>query len=849
MSLNQKVVDLLMAKQERYPEAQCYKCPLLDRQYIDGYVESNDLDNIEAIYVAEHPGQVEMQTGIPLTGQAGQCLQFGVEGVGGDWQRSYRTNAVMCVPHYGEKITRAAMDACLPRLKAELSRLARRNPDAKFVALGKIPAQSIHLLAGLKLPTSITPIRGSEVAVPALGARFFVTFNPAYILRQKQLEPIFVDDLSKALYGKTYPFPKLAEEQPEVRYCLTPDRAVLALESLTRGPIAWDIESSSVIMFDQRRHPKGWLTAFAITDSVEHGYILTPDVLKDDSVKRALKRLFEHPNTLMIAHNGKFDKLFMRQWLGMDIPVGFDTMLAHYILDENTPQDLKWLSRQFLGVPDYERNVLKYVYSKKDVKKMKFYDKVPFDVLTPYAVWDVCCTWALYHLFEERLIKRGMYHEPFIDPVMMASNTLTLAEERGLRIDFEHFKSQSATVKTAMAELILEMRKLVGDSKYNPNSWVQTQPIMYDLYQFPKVSGKTFKAGSTSKDAIKKIEETMKKRTNNPDWSHPFLELKKKYSRVAKINSAYINPLPTWAGPVDGRVHTTFYLHVARTGRLSSRDPALQVIPRPTDKWGRIIRSGFIAAEGMVLGKADYSQAELRTLAVESLDEYLIWCYNHGIDLHTAMAETVVNATPQIDWPTQIMQPRSVAKIVNFGYAYDAGPAGLSMTFPDLIPYRLAKAIHDDYNKKWRGAAEWKVRTKDFCYSHGYVETCFGRRRRFPVIAADNKIEIGRQAVNFPIQSIASDLTLKAANRLSPMGVPIVLLVHDEIMFEAPPDEAPDMLNLVGETMVKVAQEYSDAVVWKADGSIRDRWAAVTPEGEEEFEKVIWNSREGYDNG
>lgn len=840
----QKLVNLLLAKQERYPEAQCHKCPLLDQKYVDGYVESDDLDNIEAVYIAEHPGLQEARTGIPLVGPAGQCLQLGVEGVGGDWERSYRTNAVMCVPHYNEKIGRAAMDACLPRLRAELGRLSRRNPEAKMVALGKVAAQAVHSIANLKLPPKITAIRGSEVDIPALGTRVFITYNPAYILRQKQLEPIFVDDLSKALHGKEYPFPELATTQPEVRYCITPQMGVDALNSLIRGPVAWDIETSSVIMFDQNRHSKGWLTAFAITDSVKYGYVLTPEVMNDPGVQDALRLLFDHEDTEMIAHNGKFDKLYMRQLVNMSIPVQFDTMLAHYLLDENTPQDLKWLSRQYLGVPDYEKEVHQYVYSKKGVKKMKFFDKVPFDVLAPYAVWDVCCTWALAQLFDTELHKQGMYEQPFIDPVMLASSTLTLAEELGLRIDYEHFKDQGATVARETALLTLQMRKLVKNTAYNPNSWMQTQPIMYDMFRFPKVSGKNFKAGSTSKDAIKKIEEVMKKRTNDPDWSHPFLELKKKYSRVAKINNAYIKPLPTWAGPEDGRVHTTFYLHVARTGRLSSRDPALQVIPRPTDKWGRIIRSGFIAGPGMVLGKADHSQAELRTLAVESQDEYLLWCYNNDVDLHAAMGERVVLATPQIDWSMQIIQPRSVAKIVNFGYAYDAGPSGLSATFPDLITYLLAKKIHADYDSKWRGAAIWKKNTKAFCWANGYVETVFGRRRRFPVVANDNKLEIGRQAVNFPIQSIASDLVLKAANELSPLGVPIVLLVHDEIMFETTPDEAPDMLRLVAETMVRVGQEYSDDVVWKVDGSIRDRWAALTPEGEKEYKTLEWVSRQ-----
>lgn len=836
------MVDLLMSKLERYPEADCTGCPLVAQKYVDGYVESDDLKDIEAIYIAEHPGQQEAQSGIPLSGQAGECLRMGVEGVGGNWQKSYRTNAVMCVPKYGEKLSKASISACRPRLEAELGRLARMSPDAKIVSLGKAAMQSIHAIAGLKLPTTITSVRGGTIKVPKMGRRVFFTYNPAYILRNHTAEPIFVDDLRTALHGKVYPYPKLANSQPEVRYCVFPSHAIDAIQSLATGPIAWDIETTSVIMFDQERHPKGRVTALAITDSVEYGYILSPEVLKTPSVRDAIIRLLSRPGMEFIAHNGKFDKLYMRQWMDLDYPVDFDTMLAHYVLDETTPQDLKWLSRHFLGTGDYDKEVKKYVYSKKNVKKMKFYDKVPFDVLSPYAVWDVCCTLALRNVFEAELKEQNLYNQPFLDPVMLASETLTHAEERGITIDKEHFAHHGATVKKEMAKLTVEMRKISNAPDLNPRSWVQVQPIMYDKFLFPKVSGKNFKPGSTSKDALKKIREVMRRRTNDPTWDHPFIELKLEYSRVSKMDSAYVRPLPTWANPTDGRVHTTFYIHGTKTGRLSSRDPALQVIPRPTDFWGRIIRSGFIAGQGMILGKVDHSQAELRTLAVESQDEYLLWCYNNGIDLHGAMGDRVLRITPQIDWRTQIVQPRSVAKIVNFGYAYDATPAGLAGTFPELITFPMAKKIHADYDQKWKGAAQWKKRTKAFAWKNGYVETCFGRRRRFPVVANDNKVDVGRQAVNFPIQSIASDLVLKAANNLHKEGVPIVLLVHDEIMFECPPDEAPDIMDMVANEMLGVAYDYSSDVVWAVDGSLRDRWAGRTEEEEIGYEKKEWST-------
>lgn len=837
-----KVVDLIQLKTERYPKAKCLECPLLTRPVVDGYVESDDLDDIQAIYIAEHPGAEEARKGIPLCGQSGQVLELGVKAVEGDWNRSYRTNAVMCYPAYGDKVDKTAMECCHGRLEAELSELSRRNPDVKIMALGNLAAQAGLLMAGKHSTAKITTLRGGSIIVPKIGNRIYFSFNPAYILRSKQMSPTFVQDLDNMLFGRNYPFPKLAKKAPEVRHCVLPDQAIQAIKSIKPGPIALDIEASTAIVYDQIRCESGKLTALGLTDSTEYGYCFTPEVARDGRVQDALHELLLHEDTTVIAHNGKFDQLFLRVKEGIDIPIDFDTMLAHYALDENTYHDLKTLARDFLGVPDYDQEVEKYVYKKKGIKKVKWYDKVPYDVLTRYLAYDVANTLALYHVFIKRLKAEGLYEKPFLDPLMSASDLLGYLEERGLTVDIEYFESQVATVTIALAELTLEMRRLAGKPDLNPNSWQQVQPIMYDKFNFPKVSGKGFKPGSTSKPAIKKIIDVMRTKSGDETWTHPFLEAKLKYSRISKMNNAYIKPLQTWPHPETHRAHTTFNLHIAVTGRLSSTDPALQVIPRPTDKWGRIIRAGFVAGEGLVLCKIDQSQAELRVLAVESQDEYLLYCYNHGIDLHSAMGERVVAVTPQIDWSQQIVQPRSVAKIVNFGYAYDATAAGLASTFPDLLTFREAQHIHQEYDEKLFGAAAWKRITKQFAYKNGYVQTVFGRKRRFPAIADDNRARVGRQAVNYPIQSIASDLVLKAGVNLMKVKIPIVLLVHDEIIFECRPDEAPDMMNEVAHEMLRVSHEYSSDLVWKVDGSIRDRWAATTPEGEEVYEKMEWDT-------
>jgi DNA polymerase-1 len=840
--ISSKMMERITLKTTRYPDARCLECPLLAQPPVEGYVENGDLNDVQAVYVAEHPGNVEVQKGIPLVGKAGQCLKLGIDAVKGDWDRSYRTNAVLCMPPYGSKVDKAAVDCCRPRLEREIGEVVRRNGGIPVMALGNHSAQTMYAIADKKTGAKITTLRGSNITVPKLGTRSYFSWNPAYILREKSKAPLFMDDIQKMLFGMVYPYPELAKSAPEPIYCLTPTDAIKAIESLKIGPVAYDIETATAITYDQIRSESGWLTDFGITDSLEYCYVFSPEMMNYGTVRAALKKSLAREGMILIAHNGKFDQLFLREKLGIEIPLHFDTMLAHYVLDENNYHDLKTIARQFLGVPDYDAEVEKYVYKKKGQKGIKWYDKVPFDVLSKYLAYDCCCTLALYHVFIKALVAENLYVQPFLDPVMAASDVLMDLERRGMVVDIPYFESQIATVSIRMAELTLEMRRIAGKDDYNPRSWVQTQPIMYDYLKFPVVTGKGVKARSTNKDALKLIVERMRKKSGDEAWMHPFIDAKLRYSRVNKMSTAYINPLQTWPNPDDHRVHTTFNLHRTVTGRLSSTDPALQVIPRPSDRWGRLIRAGFIAGPGMVLVKIDFSQAEMRVAGVESQDEYLLWCYNNDIDLHSDIANSVVEWTPMVDWEEQTVKPRSVAKIVNFGYIYDATPVGLASTFPGIIDMPIAKRIHRNYDEKLFGATAWKLEQKRKAWQNGYVQTVFGRKRRFPGIARDNRAEVGRQAINMPVQSIASDIVLKAAIKLRPMDVPMVHLVHDEIICECPLDEAEDVGNLVAEMMLKEAHAYSSDLVWEVDGSVRDRWAATTPEGEEAYESKTWST-------
>ncbi|HVZ84535.1 MAG TPA: DNA polymerase I [Terracidiphilus sp.] len=369
-------------------------------------------------------------------------------------------------------------------------------------------------------------------------------------------------------------------------------------------------------------------------------------------------------------------------------------------------------------------------------------------------------------------------------------------ERTGIRIDTAVLDGLSQRFATEINRLSERIYALAG-RQFNINSPKQLGEVLFTGLGLPApvVRGKG-KAISTAQDVLEQLAE-----------QHEAPRLVLEYRHLAKLKSNYIDALPLLADGAS-RVHTTFQAAATATGRLSSVNPNLQNIPVRTEL-GREIRAAFVAAPGMQLLSADYSQIELRLLAHFSDDPLLLRAYETDEDIHTLTASEVFGVAPD----AMDKETRNRAKAVNFGIVYGISAFGLAAQLG--IPQAEARAYIDRYFARYQGVKAFIEKTLDTARREGSVRTLFGRMRPIPDIESRNPNQRGfaeRTAVNTPLQGTAADLIKLAMisldRKLGERGLRtrMVLQVHDELLFEVPKEEKNEVEALVRAEMEGVAQ-------------------------------------------
>jgi DNA polymerase-1 len=296
---------------------------------------------------------------------------------------------------------------------------------------------------------------------------------------------------------------------------------------------------------------------------------------------------------------------------------------------------------------------------------------------------------------------------------------------------------------------------------------------------------------------------------------------------LSKLRSTYTEALQAAINKETGRVHTSFSMAVAQTGRLSSSDPNLQNIPVRTEE-GRKIREAFIADEGNVLVSADYSQIELRVLAHMADIDALKTAFKDGLDIHAMTASEMFGV------PIEGMDPmvRRQAKAINFGIIYGISGFGLARQLG--IPQSEASEYIKTYFKRFPGIRAYMDETKAFAKEHGYVQTAFGRKVHLAGIKSKGpqKAFAERQAINAPIQGSAADIIKRAMIRMpdalakAKLKARMLLQVHDELVFECPEKEAEKLIKVAKETMQSAASPAMDlSVPLEVDARAAANWA------------------------
>ena len=368
-------------------------------------------------------------------------------------------------------------------------------------------------------------------------------------------------------------------------------------------------------------------------------------------------------------------------------------------------------------------------------------------------------------------------------------------EAAGVRIDVAALAGLSERMQAAIERLSAAIHSLAGH-EFNINSPQQLGKVLFEELGLPAPpkTGKT-KTFSTAADVLESLAA-----------GYPIVAEVLEYRQLAKLKGTYVDALPALVNPATGRVHTSFNAVGAATGRLSSSSPNLQNIPIRTEL-GRQIRAAFVPREGWQFVVADYSQIELRLLAHMSHDPLLVEAFRHGEDIHTRTAAEVFGVAPLMVTP----ELRRNAKAVNFGIIYGLSAFGLAAQLG--IPQGEAQEYIRSYFERYAGVKKFIDRQIAEVRRTGETRTLFGRRRAIPDIHSKNPSARGfaeRTAVNTPLQGTAADLIkiamVRIDEKLRSEGWQAVMLlqVHDELVFEAPPGEVPELSRMVKQEMENV---------------------------------------------
>lgn len=501
-----------------------------------------------------------------------------------------------------------------------------------------------------------------------------------------------------------------------------------------------------------------------------------------------LKPVLEDESILKIGQNMKYDaKILARN--GINIHPYDDTMLMSYAMHgglHNHGMDA--LSERYL---DHKPISIKSILGTG--KSAITFDKVAIDEATKYAAEDADITLRLWQMFKPKLhaAKVTRVYEGMERPLIPV---LAEMEMNGIKVDRDHLSRMSNSFAQSMAGLEAEIHELAGGS-FNVGSPKQLGEILFDKMGLQ--GGKKGKTGAYS-TGVDVLEDLASEGHDLParvlDWR-----------QMSKLKSTYTDALQTHINAETGRVHTSYVISGASTGRLASTDPNLQNIPIRTDA-GRKIREAFVAEEGNVLVALDYSQIELRILAHIAGIESLKQAFLDGHDIHAMTASEMFGV------PIEGMDPmvRRQAKAINFGVIYGISGFGLARNL--RIPRAEAQAFIDRYFEKFPGIRTYMDKTVEFAKEHGHVETLFGRKIHTPEINAKGPHAgfAKRAAINAPIQGTAADVIRRAMIQMpeATKALPgkMLLQVHDELLFEVPEAAVAETIETVKSVMEGAAE-------------------------------------------
>jgi DNA polymerase-1 len=559
-------------------------------------------------------------------------------------------------------------------------------------------------------------------------------------------------------------------------------------------PVAWDTETTDLEPRDADLVGIGccWGTGEKEVAYIPVGHKNGNNLDKNVALE-ALRPILESADYPKAFQNTKFDRLVLR-CQGINIAgVIFDSMLASYVLNPDSSHGLSELSQKYLGLMAKSYIEL--------VPKGQTIADVSISEVADYCGMDAYTTFGLVAKLRQELNNFPRLSKLLLEVEQPLEQVLAEMEYQGIRIDTAYLNELSQQLETDLNKLEEQVQEIAGE-KFNLGSPKQLSQILFDKLGLNKKYSRKIKTGySTDAATLEKLQE---------DDETGIIEGIIEYRTLSKLKSTYVDALPALVREDTKRVHTDFNQTATSTGRLSSSNPNLQNIPIRT-AFSRQIRKAFIPEENWLILAADYSQIELRILAHLSQEPVLVEAYNNNEDIHTVTARLVYEKDDITS------DERRVAKTINFGVIYGMGSLRFSRSTG--IDKNLANEFIKRFYSRYPKVFEFLEGLKKQAISQGYVETILGRRRYVDFTSrnlqnnknvAPEKIDLSklknigaydagllRSAANAPIQGSSADIikiaSIKIHELLQNYQARLLLQVHDELIFEVPPEELEEL--------------------------------------------------------
>lgn len=532
--------------------------------------------------------------------------------------------------------------------------------------------------------------------------------------------------------------------------------------------------------------------------------------INKELVMNKLKRIMQDPDKKLIGHNIKYDyMIFQNEDIELN-NIYFDTMIAAYILapDEHR-HNLKDVSMKYL---QHRMIPIEEIIGKG--KNQIQFGEAEIEKAANYAAEDAYVTYQLWEKLHPQIKKLDM-EQLFYEIEMPLVKTLAQMERNGIYINLDLFREISKELERKIEKLKNFIFNITGE-QFNLDSPSQLSEVLFEKMELPVIK-KTKTGNSTDIEVLTKLSKDFELAKDIID-----------YRQLKKLQTTYIDAFPKLINQRTHRIHSSFNQTVTATGRLSSSNPNLQNIPIRTEI-GRQMRKGFTTKndEWLILA-ADYSQIELRIVALLSKDPKMIQNFNKDGDIHSKTAATIF----QLDEENVTSDQRRKAKVINFGIIYGMGAYSLS---EDLdISRSEAQEFIDNYFSFYKGVYNYLESTKEFAQDKGYVKTIFNRRRYLSGINSRNsnvRSNEERMAINMPIQGTAADMIKIAMNNIyrkiknNINEIRMIIQVHDELVFEIKKNVIGDYITLIQSEMENVLPaEYKNIVPIKVDIGSGKSW-------------------------